>query len=210
MQTQHQTPKQPRRNKFILFIAIALSTMALAIGVKVAMADFSRYPDAPPTAEQQTLEQRQQMSPEDLGATCQVEGATDLKLVASTETESSTYQVWRMKIDGSEVQRTTSLFGTVCGLVNDSRYMRAPYEDVPEVVARNLAVETLKYNIDLLGGLEAYQANLLATLEEAQSEPDVISKFSEIDVAAWNIVGLKIPTELYEVIEYSPAEPFAD
>jgi hypothetical protein len=208
MQTSHQTPKQPRKNKFILFIAIALSTMALAIGVKVAMADFSRYPDAPPTAEQQTLEQRQQMTEEELGATCQVEGATGLSLVSSTNNESSAYQVWRMTIDGVEIQRTTSLFGTVCGLVNDSRYMQTPYEDVPEDVVRNLSIGILEYNIKLLGGLEAYQAGLIETLKEAQSEPDVVSKFSEIDVEAWNVLGVQIPAELYEVIEYVPAEPF--
>jgi hypothetical protein len=213
MQTPRQIQNQPpgnKKRKFILYFSIVVTTIALVVGIKVALAggDFSQYPDAPPTAGQLSLEQRLKMSDEELGATCQVPDATDLALVASAENENSTYQIWRMKIDGAEIERTTSLFGTACGLVNDSRYMAAPYENVPEDIARELAVASLRYNIELLGGIEKYQASLLGSLEESQQEVDIISRFSSLDVEAWKVVGIEVPTDMYEVIEFVESEPY--
>jgi hypothetical protein len=208
-QIQNRPPGN-RKKKFIVYLIVMISTIALVIGIKVALvgAEFSRYPDAPPTAKQQLLEVRQGMSDEELGATCQVPGITDLVLTASAEDQHSTYQVWRMKIDGVEMERTTTLFGTACGLANDSRYMVAPYENVPEAVAKELAVDSLRYNIELLGGIEAYQAYILSSLEEDQQEADVISRFSSIAVEAWKVVGIEVPADMYEVIEFVESEPY--
>jgi hypothetical protein len=207
---QHQ-PRLNKKRKFAIYLGVMVTTIALVIGVKVAVAggDFSRYPDRPPTADQQELEQRQAMTPEQLGATCHGDKATDLSLVASAETEHSTYQVWRMQIDGKTIERTTSLFGTVCGLVNDSRYRESSYEDVPQEVAAELAVSSLRYNIEQVGGLEAYNTSLLNALEESSQSAD-ISRFSSLDVDAWGVVGIEVPADMYEVIEYVAPVPYAD
>jgi hypothetical protein len=210
---KHQPPQRSsKKKKLTLYFSLVIATIALVIGVNVAIAgdEFSTYPDAPPTAEERSTKERETMSVEELGMTCQVPNATDLVLVTSAESETSLYQVWRMMIDGQEIERTTTLFGTVCGLSNDSRFMSTPYENVPENIARELAVGSLRYNIQLLGGVEEYERSLMNRLQDEELSSEGIPQFSSIDVAAWEVLGLEIPSDLYEVIEFKETEPYAN
>jgi hypothetical protein len=93
--------------------------------------------------------------------------------------------------------------------VNDSRYRESSYEDVPQEVAAELAVSSLRYNIEQVGGLEAYNTSLLNALEESSQSAD-ISRFSSLDVDAWGVVGIEVPADMYEVIEYVAPVPYAD
>lgn len=190
-------------------LAVSAVTVALVIFISCADKAFSkldaRYPDAPIS---QLVADRAQMSSEELGRTCQPEGTSNFRLIAETTGEHEIFQVWRMNIEGQLVERTTTLFGTACGLANDSRYIRFPYEYVPREVAEKLSLQILKYDIDAAGGLEAYRARLIENLQPDGMSADSLSYFSSIDVQTWEKVGLTVPAELYEVIEYQETEPY--
>lgn len=193
-------------------LAITAITAALVVSIGAFSKAFSNldpsYPLAPVPADVQSLASRSEMSAKELGATCQPEGATDLTLIAEADGSHETFQVWRMNIEGQLVERTTTLFGTVCGLANDSRYFRFPYESVPREVAEKLAIQMLKYNIDSAGGLEVYRTDLMEHLQPDGLSGDTLPRFSSIDVEAWKQIGLSVPAELYEVIEYQETEPY--
>lgn len=193
-------------------LAISAITAALIVSVGTFSKAFSNlapsYPVAPISADMQLLANRSEMSAEALGETCQPEDATDLMLIAEAESPHETFQVWHMTIEGQLVARTTSLFGTVCGLANDSRYFRFPYEYVPRAVAEKLASQSLQYNIDSAGGLDAYRADLIEHLQPDGLSGDTLPRFSEIDVEAWEKVGLAVPSNLYEVIGYQETKPY--
>ncbi len=200
------------KKKLRQYLATVTVTVALVITIGAFSKAFSNldpsYPTAPVSAELKSLAERSNMSSEELGATCQPEGATNLVLVAEATKEHTTFQVWHMNINGQLVERTTSLFGTACGLANDSRYFRFPYEYVPRAVAEKLASQSLKYNIDSAGGLEAYRADLIEHLQPDGLSGDTLPRFSEIDVEAWEKAGLAVPSNLYEVIEYQETKPY--
>ena len=113
-----------------------------------------------------------------------------------------------MSVDDHLVARTTTLFGTACGLANDSRYMQVAYENVPKEIARELAVQELHYNIAAAGGLESYRAELIEHLQPDGLSGSARPRFSSIDVQAWQEVGLNVPADLYEVIEYQETQPY--
>ena len=193
------------------YLALGAATVALVISVSAASRAFNltpNYPASPISAETQLVADRAQMSSEELGATCQPEGSTDLVLVAEASNEHSLHQVWRMSIDGQLVERTTTLFGTACGLANDSRYIRFPYEYVPREVAEKLSLQVLQYNIDNAGGLEAYRTSLIEGLQPDGMSGGRLPRFSSIDVQSWEKVGLNVPSNLYEVIEYQETKPY--
>lgn len=195
------------------YLALGAITIALIVGAGAASKAIgslrvANYPNAPVSVEAQLVADRSRMSAEELGATCQPEGATNLKLIAEAAGERQTFQVWRMNVEGQLVERTTTLFGTACGLANDSRYFQFPYEYVPREIAGQLSLQVLKYNIDSVGGLEAYQTGLIESLQETEQEGGSFSQFSSIDVQSWKKVGLNIPSNLYEVIEYQETKPY--
>ncbi|MGB7084341.1 MAG: hypothetical protein WBD47_02215 [Phormidesmis sp.] len=194
------------------YLALGVISVALVVIVSAASKAFSQlefsYPAAPGLAEVQLVAVRAQMNSEEIGKTCQPEGAADLTLIAEETGEHDVFQVWRMTIDGQLVERTTTLFGTACGLANDSRYIRFPYEYVPREVAENLSIQVLRYNVDTAGGLEAYRTRLIENLQPDGMSGGILPRFSSIDVQAWEEVGLTVPSDLYEVIEYQESEPY--
>lgn len=194
------------------YAAIGTVTAVLIVVVSAASKAFSNlefsYPAAPVSAETQLVADRSNLSSEELGVTCQPEGATDLELVAEAAGEHEVFQVWQMNIDGQLVERTTTLFGTACGLANDSRYIQVPYENVPEEIAETIAVQSLQHDIEERGGLEAYRADLIEGLQPDGMSAGRLPRFSSIDVKAWAEVGLTVPANLYETIEFEESEPY--
>lgn len=191
------------------YLALAAISVVLVVVVSAASQAFSKLEFSyPATPLSQLIESRAQMSSEELGTSCQPEGATNRVLIAEATSEHSIYQTWRMTIDDRLVARTTTLFGTVCGLANDSRYMQVAYENVPEDIAKALALQELNYNIAAAGGLEAYRAQLIEHLQPDGLSGDTLPQVSSIDVQAWQAVGLSVPAELFEVIEYQETKPY--
>ncbi|EDX82686.1 hypothetical protein S7335_988 [Synechococcus sp. PCC 7335] len=193
-------------------IAIGLVTFSLVVVIgafnKVLSSLEANYPTALVSGNATLVSDRSQMSSAELGAMCQPEDASNLVLIAESTVEYKTYQVWRMDIDGRVVERTTTLIGTGCGLANDSRYSEVPYEYVPREVAEELSLETIRYNIDYVGGLEAYRNGLLEAVQPDGLSGGQLSQFSSIDVETWKKLGIDIPSELYEVIEYQETQPY--
>ena len=194
------------------YIVLGLTTLSLIVVIGIfneAMSQLSDdYRNEPSSKDVELVADHPGPSSAELGKICQPEDATNLVLIAEATGSHEVFQIWRMNIMGNLVERTTTLFGTACGLANDSRYMQAFYEYVPRDVAEELAFQTLIHRIDDVGGLDAYRSSLMERLQPDGLSDGHLPRFSSIDVEAWKKVGLDIPTELYDIDEYQETEPY--
>lgn len=188
-------------------VAISALSLSIVIGGNALVkalgdTEFSTYP-ASPQSETQLVSSTSSTE----GSHCLPDNATNSVLLAAAEGDSQIYQLWQMDIDGMPVMQVTTLFGQVCGKINDTRTFTnlqtdSLFDGMDEAVALDLAVQYYQKKIEQAGGTSAYQTGLEEILAESALEPASQIVFTTIDIEALKENGIELSGDNYEVREH--------